>query len=105
MSKILDASGNPYQPRAVRNSRSSGKANPNPVIARIAQQFKDRSRKDISKWRSALQLAEDKDEPRRERPDQIHNENKRNKGGDAVADRREHVLAQPCNKTNFTGWR
>ncbi len=62
---IVDKTGNPMKITA-KAERRSGSNNPNPVIARIAQQFKDRSRKDIDKWRAAMAMAEDKDEPRRD---------------------------------------
>lgn len=40
--------------------------NPQEIIAKIAHSFRDRSRKDIAKWRTAIQIAEDKEKPRRD---------------------------------------
>ncbi|MDD2984711.1 MAG: DUF935 family protein, partial [Crocinitomicaceae bacterium] len=42
------------------------KKNPTDLIANIAQTFKDRSRKDVGKWRTAIQLAEHPTKPMRQ---------------------------------------
>ena len=65
---LFDENGNKIQPRAAATSsiRKSGKTNPLAIIEKITKQFKDRSRKDIQKWRTALQVAESPDKPRRD---------------------------------------
>ncbi|MBN2669975.1 MAG: DUF935 family protein [Bacteroidales bacterium] len=64
MAQILDKFGREYKrPVALAGSK---RENPSSIIAKIADAFKDRSRKDIDRWRSALQLAESKEKPRRD---------------------------------------
>lgn len=63
---ILDKFGNKIQPTAVATTKRSGKSNPMAVIEKIAKQFKDTSRKDIQKWRTAIQVAESPEKPRRD---------------------------------------
>lgn len=64
---ILDKFGNKIQPTAaVSTTKRSGKNNPMAVIEKIAKQFKDTSRKDIQKWRTAIQVAESPEKPRRD---------------------------------------
>lgn len=63
---IIDRHGNPLKPTMAATTSTKGRNNPNPIISRIAHQFKDRSRKDIDKWRAAIALCEDKENPRRD---------------------------------------
>lgn len=62
---ILDKHGNKMNlnPRAFGGKSSDNSA---AIVNEIARQFKDTSRKDISKWRTAIQLANDVEKPRRD---------------------------------------
>jgi isocitrate dehydrogenase kinase/phosphatase len=64
MVMILDRFGNNITAKATATKK--GKVNPSAIIAKIAETFKDRSRKDIDKWRSAIKMAELPDNPRRD---------------------------------------
>src|SRR5690606_22031431 len=66
MVMILDKFGNKIQPTAAVATKRSGTSNPMAVIEKIAKQFKDTSRKDIQKWRTAIQVAESPEKPRRD---------------------------------------
>lgn len=61
MKQPLNQYGHPAQ-RTSKMEAGKRKA-PNPIVANIAQSFKDRSRKDIGKWRSAILMAEHPDTP------------------------------------------
>lgn len=61
MKQPLNQYGHPVQ-RTSKMEAGKRKA-PNPIVANIAQSFKDRSRKDIGKWRSAILMAEHPDTP------------------------------------------
>ncbi len=56
MTQLLNQFGHPIQ----RTAKMEGKQrkNPSPIVAQIAQSFRDRSRKDIGKWRNAIKMAE-----------------------------------------------
>lgn len=66
MSLILDKYGKPFiQPKSVASATRVVK-NPRAIIDKIVKMFKDTSRKDIDRWRSAVKLAELPDKPRRD---------------------------------------
>ncbi len=69
---IYDKFGNPIKTnhRAVRSKT----ANTDSIIAKIVNMFKDRSRKDIDKWRNAISMAEHPKKPRRDFLYQLYND-------------------------------
>ncbi|MDD2984715.1 MAG: hypothetical protein PHQ74_15155, partial [Crocinitomicaceae bacterium] len=64
---LLDKFGNAIRSQALSQKNTGyNKKKPTDLIANIAQTFKDRSRKDVGKWRTAIQLAEHPTKPMRQ---------------------------------------